>query len=135
MLGQIPDITPALKGGIVGVLLFIVVCLVFVIGWLLKNSTLVKPGPPREPLSGEKPTDYWERVFADIETEGNKALLQVLTEHHKTLMEQLGKLRARLRDSDQTAALKEIREFREKYDRDMIAVAKMLTAIEKKIER
>lgn len=136
---QIPDITPILKGGIVGVLLSIILALCGVIAWFIKNQVANAPskqtGPPREPLSGEKPTDYWEKVFADIETEGNKALLAVLSEHHRALMEQLGKLRARLRDSNQVASLTAIREFRAKYDQDMIAIAKMLRAIEEKIER
>lgn len=134
----LPDITPILKGGIVGILLSIIVALCGVIAWFIKNhvtSTSAKhTGPPREALSGEKPTDYWEKVFADIETEGNKALLAILSEHHRALMEQLGKLRARLRESNQVAALTAVKEFRAKYDQDMIAIAKMLRAIEAKIE-
>lgn len=135
---QIPDINPYLKGGAIGVLVFVIIGLVAVIGWLLKNNLTAtsKPGgPPRELSAGEKSSDYWEKVFEDIETEGNRALLQILTEHHRALMEQLGKLRARLRDSNQVAALSAIREFRVKYDQDMITIAKMLRAIEEKIER
>lgn len=135
---QIPDINPYLKGGVIGVLVFVIIGLVLVIGWLLKNNLTSSPkpsGPPRELTAGEKDPAYWERVFAEIETEGNQALLQVLTEHHKTVMEQLGKLRARLRDSNQAVALTAIKDFRAKYDQDMIAVAKMLRAIEEKVER
>lgn len=135
---QLPDVTPILKGGVIGVLLSIILALCGVIAWFIKSQlsgSSKQSGPPREPLSGEKPTDYWEKVFADIETEGNKALLAVLSEHHRALMEQLGKLRARLRESNQVAALTAIKEFRAKYDQDMIAIAKMLRAIEEKIER
>jgi len=135
---QIPDINPYLKGGVIGVLTFVIIGLALVIGWLLKNNLIASPkptGPPRELSAGEKSPDYWEKVVEDIETEGNRALLQILTEHHRALMEQLGKLRARLRDSNQVAALSAIRDFRMKYDQDMIAVAKMLRAIEEKVER
>lgn len=135
---QIPDINPYLKGGVIGVLVFVIIALVLVIGWLLKNQLSSSPkhtGPPRELTAGEKDPSYWERVFAEIETEGNQALLHVLSEHHKTVMEQLGKLRARLRDSNQAVALTAIKDFRAKYDQDMIAIAKMLRAIEAKLER
>src|SRR5690348_5286805 len=132
---QIPDINPALKGGIITTLLFIVFGLIGIIAWFLKNQ--VAPGAPRvitrEPSSGEKPPEYWERVFEDIETEGNKALLAVLTEHHRSVMEMLGKLRARLRESDQAVTSQIVKDFRAKYDQDMIAIAKMLRAIEERI--
>lgn len=134
---QIPDINPYLKGGVIGVLVFVIIGLVLVIGWLLKNNltATAKPtGPPRELTAGEKDPSYWEKIFADIETEGNHALLEVLTEHHRAVMEMLGKLRARLRDSNQTVALTAIREFRVKYDQDMITIAKMLRALEEKLD-
>lgn len=139
---QIPDINPYLKGGVIGILFFMLVGCILIIGWLLKNNFVSpsKPtggasGPPRELTAGEKSTDYWEKIFADIETEGNHALLEVLSEQHRATMEQLGKLRARLRDTDNAAALNELRGFRAKYDQDMIAIAKMLRAIEEKVER
>lgn len=133
---QIPDITPALKGGIVGILVFVIFSLCLVIAWLLKNKLEIAgpKGPPREPLTGEKPTEYWEAVLKDTETEGNRALLQVLTEQHRSTMEILGRLRARMRESDQAATSQALKEFRQKYDQDIIAIAKMLRAIEEKIE-
>ena len=135
---QIPDINPYLKGGTIGLLVFVIIGLISLVGWLLKNNLTSSPkpsGPPRELSAGEKSAEYWERVFAEIEAEGNQALLKVLSEHHRSVMEMLGKLRARLRDSNQTVALNAIREFRAKYDQDMIAIAKMLRAIEEKIDR
>jgi hypothetical protein len=134
---QVPDINPYLKGGVIGVLIFVIIGLVIVIGWLLKNNLTSTPKPhgsPRELSAGEKSTEYWERVFEEIETEGNQALLKVLTEHHKSVMEMLGKLRARLRDSNQVVALTAIKDFRAKYDQDMIAIAKMLRIIEEKLD-
>lgn len=136
---QIPDITPILKGGIVGVLLSIILALCGVIAWFIKNqianTSSKQTGPPREPLTGEKPTEYWQGVLKDIETEGNKALLAVLTEHHRAMMAVLGKIRARVRDSDNTALLRRFDEYERQYKNDMIAIAKMLRAIEEKIER
>lgn len=134
---QVPDINPYLKGGIIGVLFFVIMGLIVVIGWLLKHNLTSSPklsGPPRELTAGEKDPEYWHEVFADIQTEGNRALLAVLTEQHKAMMEMLGKLRARLRDSDNAAALKEVKELRAKYDQDMIAVAKMLRSLEQKLD-
>lgn len=135
---QLPDITPILKGGIVGILLSIILALCGVIAWFIKNqitnASSKQTEPPRELLSGEKPTDYWEKKFAEIESDGNEALLAIITDQHRSVMEQLGKLRARLRESNQVAALTAIREFKEKYDKDMVTIAKMLRAIEAKIE-
>src|SRR5689334_7920244 len=133
-MAQIPDISPYLKGGIIGIMALVIVTLAGVIAWFLKNQVVTGPKiVTRELSAGEKSPDYWENVFAEIETEGNRALLQVLSEHHRGIMEMLGKLRARLRDSDNAAALQEVREFRAKYDQDMITIAKMLRAIELKI--
>lgn len=131
---QIPDINPFLKSGLLGVAVFVILCMAAVIAFLLKNQVTGSKVVTREPSAGEKSAEYWEERFAEIETEGNKALLQVLREDHRAVMEMLGKLRAKLRDSDQAGALKEIRAFRAKYDQDMISIAKMLRAIEERIE-
>src|SRR5687767_5726571 len=134
---QLPDINPFLKGGLIGVMAFVIVAMAAVIAWLFKHQ-VISSGPKiitREPSAGEKSPEYWEERFAEIETEGNKALLQVLREDHRAVMEMLGKLRAKLRDSDQAVALKEIRAFRAKYDQDMVAIAKMLRSIEVQLDR
>lgn len=134
---QIPDINPYLKGGIIGVLFFVIMGLIVVIGWLLKNNLASSPkssgGPPRELTAGEKDPSFWTRVFEDIETEGNQALLQVLTEQHRATMEMLGKIRARVRDSDSATLVKEFQEFRAQYRQDMISLVKMWRSIEEKL--
>lgn len=132
---QIPDISPFLKAGAIGVMAFIICVLAGVIVYLVKTQGGII-GPKvvtREPTAGEKSADYWEQVFADIETEGNKALLSVLTDHHRATMEMLGKLRARVRDN--AATIEAVREFRARYDQDMVTIAKMLREIESRIER
>lgn len=133
---QIPDISPFLKAGALGVMAFIVCVLVGVIVYLMKNQGVLGGQKiiTREPTAGEKPPDYWEKIFAEIETDGNKALLQVLKEDHRAVMEMLGKLRAKIRDSDQAATARAVHEFRARYDQDMIVIAKMLRAIEAKFE-
>ena len=134
---QIPDINPYLKGGIIGVLFFVIMGLIVVIGWLLKNNLVSSPksssGPPRELTAGEKDPAFWKQVFEDIETEGNQALLQVLTEQHRATMEMLGKIRARVRDSDSATLVKEFQEFRAQYRQDMISLVKMWRSIEEKL--
>lgn len=136
---QLPDISTYAKGGVIGILAFVIIGLIIVIGWLLKNGGSFgakSPSPlqPRELTAGEKSTEYWERIFGDIETEGNRALLEVLSAQHRAVMEQLGRIRARLRDSDNAAALRAINELRAKYDQDSIAIAKMLRSLEQKLD-
>lgn len=134
----LPDITPILKGGIIGVLCSIILALCGALAWFIKNhmtSASRLAGPPREPLTGEKPTEYWESVLKDIEKEGNQALLQVLSEQHRATMLTLGKIRARLRDSDNEVLLKRFDSFERQYKQDMVSIAKMLRGIEVKFDK
>lgn len=90
---QLPDIDPYLKGGVIGVLVFVIIGLIVVIGWLVKNNLAAgskADASLRELRAGEKDPEFWQKDY------DSRAAAQT-----RIVVEHLGKIRARLRDIDQ----------------------------------
>lgn len=136
---QIPDASQFLKLGFVGAVLLCAYLALLIAYKVIANNLTGgsgKSGGPRELSAGEKSADYWESVFSDIRDDGNRELLAAMEKDHRAVMEMLGKLRARLRDSNQsaTAALTEVKEFRQQYRQDMISLVRLLRDLEQKLD-
>lgn len=135
---QLPDVSQFLKLGFTGAVL-LAAYLALMIAYKVVSATVVgsKNGNPRprELTAGEKDPSYWEHVFGDINDDGCKKLLAQMEKDHRAVVELLGKIRARVRDFDNsTHALAEIKEFREQYRQDMISLVRLLRELESKLD-